>query len=160
MLNTLSILAVGATLASRASAVGNARVVNNCSFNVTAWSVGSDVSAPQTLSTGGSYGEPFALDPKTGGRALKITIDQDGLYTSKPQTVFAYSLQDNKVWYDLSDVFGDAFSGHTLVEASSDGNCPSIVWRNGIPPAGSQVKTCGAGANVTLTLCTEKLQKF
>ncbi|PNY22835.1 Uncharacterized protein TCAP_07054 [Tolypocladium capitatum] len=153
MLNSLSILAVGAALANLASAVGNARVANNCPFAVTAWSVGSAVSAPQTLGTGGSYSEPFQLDPTTGGRAIKITINPSGLYTGDPETIFAYSLQGSTVWYDLSDVFGDAFSGHTLVEASDNGKCPFIIWSNGIPPAGSQVKNCGAEANVTLTLC-------
>lgn len=154
MFNKLNILAVGAALANLASAIGNARVLNNCPFAVTAWSVGSDISGPYNLGTGGSYSEPFTLDPKTGGKAIKITVDPDGLYTGKPQTIFAYSLQDNTVWYDLSDTFGDAFSGYRLVEASSDGSCPSIDWSNGIPPAGSQVKNCGAGADVTLTLCS------
>ncbi|POR35426.1 Uncharacterized protein TPAR_04383 [Tolypocladium paradoxum] len=156
MLNTLSILTVGATLANLASALGNARVVNRCPFPVTAWSVGSDVSPPHTLSTGNVlYTEPFSVDPIAGGRAIKITREPDGLYTGKPQTIFAYNLQGDTVWYDLSDVFGDAFRGHKLVERSEDGNCPSIVWNDGIPPAGSQVKSCGAGADVTLTLCAE-----
>jgi len=123
MLNKLSLLAVGAALAQLTSAVGNARVKNNCPFAVTAWSVGSDISDPHTLSTG------------------------------KPQTIYAYNLDGNTVWYDLSDVFGDAFKGHKLKVASADPACPSIVWEDGVPPAGSQVKNCGSGADVTLTLC-------
>lgn len=153
MLNKLSLLAVGAALAQLTSAVGNARVKNNCPFAVTAWSVGSDISDPHTLSTGKSYGEPFSRDPKTGGRAIKVTIDPDGLWTGKPQTIYAYNLDGNTVWYDLSDVFGDAFKGHKLKVASADPACPSIVWEDGVPPAGSQVKNCGSGADVTLTLC-------
>ncbi|KAM4063008.1 blastomyces yeast-phase-specific protein [Hirsutella rhossiliensis] len=155
MVNSAYILAAGAAVAPLASAAGNARVVNNCSFSVTAWSVGSAVSPANTINSGGSYSERFTRDPKTGGRAIKITIEPDGLYTGKPQTVFAYNLDGNTIWYDLSDVFGDAFKGHKLVEASKNPDCGVITWKDGVPPAGSQVKTCNADADVTLTLCAK-----
>jgi hypothetical protein len=148
---TLTTLAMAAPFAS---AVGNARVVNKCPCQVTLWSVGGSISAPYTLAaSGGTYSEPFVRDPQTGGKALKVTIEPDGLFTGKPQTIFAYNLDGGQVWYDLSDVFGDAFAGKNIEEKSADGNCPAIVWGNGIPPAGSQVKVCGSGADVTLTLC-------
>ncbi|GAB0134276.1 hypothetical protein EsDP_00002655 [Epichloe bromicola] len=130
-------LCVGFAFAGAVSAIGNATVENNCAF-------------PK----GESYSERFARDPKAGGRALKITREADGLFTGKPQTVFAYNLRDDAVWYDLSDVFGDAFAGHKLVEGGADTSCPSIVWPEGTPPAGSQVKNCHHGADVTLTLCS------
>ncbi|KAG5920413.1 hypothetical protein E4U42_006204 [Claviceps africana] len=135
------------------SAVGNAVVLNNCTFPVTVWSVGSGVSPGATLQHGASYGEKFAQDPKTGGRALKVTRGANGLFSGEPQTVFAYTLKDAAVWYDLSDVFGDAFANFTLVVASADTACPAIVWPKGTPLAGSQVKNCGPEANVTLALC-------
>ena len=130
-----------------------ARVQNSCPFTVTLWSVGSDISSPSTIATGGSYAEDFERDPKSGGRALKITKEPDGLFTGKPQTIFAYTVDGTTVCYDLSDVFGDAFAGNKLVEKSADTTCLAIVWDNGVPPAGSQVKTCGSGADITLTLC-------
>ncbi|EQK98334.1 hypothetical protein G6O67_004192 [Ophiocordyceps sinensis] len=155
MVNTTMILAAAA-MAPLASAVGSARVVNNCPFAVTAWSVGSAVSPANRINGGGgTYSETFARDPKTGGRAIKMTLQPDGLTTGKPQTVFAYNLDGNTVWYDLSDVFGDAFAGHKLVEASKNPDCGVITWGNGVPPAGSQVKTCNADADVTLTLCAK-----
>ncbi|UNI18466.1 hypothetical protein JDV02_004734 [Purpureocillium takamizusanense] len=153
MFNKLSLLAVGAALAQLTSAVGYARVKNNCPFDVTAWSVGTDISPAHTLRHGESYGEPFTRDPKTGGRAIKVTIQPDGLWTGKPQTIYAYNLDGNTIWYDLSDVFGDAFTGHKIKLASSNKDCPAIVWEDGVPPAGSQVKNCGADWDVTLTLC-------
>ncbi|EOO00625.1 putative bys1 family protein [Phaeoacremonium minimum UCRPA7] len=153
MYSKLSIIAVAAGLAQLATAVGSARVVNKCSNSVTLWSVGSDVAGPYTLGTNGAYSEQFVVDPTTGGKALKITTTSDGLYTGAPQTIFSYSLDGDSVWYDLSDVFGDAFSGHKVVEASADTSCPAITWDNGTPPAGSQVKKCGSGSDVTLTLC-------
>jgi hypothetical protein len=135
-------------------AAGNAIVVNNCGFPAYLWSVGSSVSGPATLNpSGGSYSEPFSVDPTTGGRALKITTSSDGLYTGAPQTIYSYSLDGDNVWYDLSDVFGDAFAGNKLVEQSADASCGVIEWDSGVNPGGSQVKECGAGSDVTLTLC-------
>ncbi|PHH62851.1 hypothetical protein CDD81_6651 [Ophiocordyceps australis] len=150
----LTIFTIATALAGFSEAVGNARVVNNCGFPVTLWSVGSYISDPHTLSPrGGSYSEVFTADPRTGGRALKITRQPDGLYNGSPQTIYAYSLSGDRVFYDLSDVFGDAFAGNKLVEASTDRTCPVITWPNGTPPAGSQVKNCGANSDITLTLC-------
>ncbi|KZZ91729.1 Blastomyces -phase-specific protein [Moelleriella libera RCEF 2490] len=147
-------LTTAVALAGAVSGIGHAVVKNGCSFPVTVWSVGSQVSPAHTLHTGEFYSEQFAWDNKTGGRALKVTHDPDGLYTGEPQVIFAYSLKDEQVWYDLSSVFGDAFSGLKLVEGSADTSCPSIVWPQGTSPAGSQVKTCQNGANVTLSLCS------
>ncbi|KAK0727811.1 hypothetical protein B0T26DRAFT_672430 [Lasiosphaeria miniovina] len=153
MLNALTILALAAA-APLALAFGSARVVNKCSAPVTLWSVGQNIAGPFTLAAGtGSYGEEFTRDPVTGGKALKITKTTDGLYTGQPQTIFAYSLINDGVYYDLSDVFGDAFAGSKLVEASADASCPVISWPNGTPPAGSQVKVCTAEKDITLTLC-------
>ncbi|KJZ70875.1 hypothetical protein HIM_09740 [Hirsutella minnesotensis 3608] len=155
MVSPTFILAVGAAMAHAAAAVGKASVVNNCSFAVSAWSVGGDISPANRLQPGGTYSETFTRDPKTGGRAIKITVNPDGLFTGQPQTIFAYSLDGNGVWYDLSDTFGDAFKGYKLVEASSNPNCGAINWSDGVPPAGSQVKVCNADADVTLTLCAK-----
>ncbi|KAG5938537.1 hypothetical protein E4U53_007985 [Claviceps sorghi] len=153
MFGQTKVLSLALALATAVSAVGNAVVLNNCTFPVTVWSVGSDVSPGTTISRGASYAEKFAQDPKTGGRALKVTRGADGLFSGEPQTVFAYSLKGSAVWYDLSDVFGDAFVNFKLVVASADKSCPAIVWPKGTPLAGSQVKTCGQEANVTLALC-------
>lgn len=143
-------------LATTVSAVGNAVVRNNCNFEVTLWSVGSNVSDAHTIPSGhNTYVEQLTRDPKSGGRTLKITRERDGLFTNKPQTDFAYSLDGAKVWYDLSDVFGDPFAGNKMVVYSSDKNCPSIVWDKGTNPGGSQVKTCGSNNDITLSLCTQ-----
>ncbi|KJZ75281.1 hypothetical protein HIM_05207 [Hirsutella minnesotensis 3608] len=152
---SLNAIAASAALAGIASAVGSARVVNKCPFQVTTWSVGSTISNPTTLVTGGVYSEPFTQDPRSGGRAIKITIDRDGLYTGKPQTIFAYNLLDGRVWYDLTSVFGNALEGYRVVAKSRDVACEAIAWEDGISPAGSQVKNCQDRSDVTLTLCEQ-----
>ncbi|TWU73128.1 hypothetical protein ED733_001057 [Metarhizium rileyi] len=154
MLGQAKIVTLTVALAGAVSALGNAVVKNNCGFPVTLWSVGSQISNPNTLQSGQKYSEQFSRDPQTGGRALKITREPDGLFTGKPQTIFAYNLKDGAIWYDLSDVFGDAFAGNKLVVGSADTSCPSIVWSNGVPPAGSQVKNCRDSADVILKLCS------
>jgi hypothetical protein len=154
MFKQLSILALASSLATTVTAVGNARVVNHCDFEVTLWSVGSQISNAHTLHAhGGRYGEQFSRDPKTGGRALKVTRERDGLYTGKAQTIFAYTLDPDRVFYDLSDVFGDPFAGCKLTLVPSNGQCSSIVWEHGKPPGPSQTRDCGNDCDVTLTLC-------
>jgi hypothetical protein len=150
-----SLLAVAAlTAAPFVAAVGSANVVNYCGFDVTLWSVGGSISPASTLAAnGGTYSEQFRVDPQSGGIAIKLTLAPDGLFTSAPQTIFAYSLDGAQVWYDLSDVFGDAFAGQSLVEFSGDTSCPAIVWDNGVPPGGSQVKVCTSDQDVSLILC-------
>ncbi|KAK4114800.1 hypothetical protein N656DRAFT_704801 [Canariomyces notabilis] len=150
----LAVLALAAAAAPFASALGMARVVNKCPETVHVWSVGSEMAGPYALGTnGGFYAEEFRKDPRTGGKALKITRSADGLYNGSPQTIFAYNLDNDKVWYDLSDIFGDAFVGKKLVVESAEQSCPSIIWPTGVPPAGSQVKVCTSAKDVTLTLC-------
>lgn len=154
MMTKTAILGLLAVFSPLVAAVGKARVVNQCDFEATLWSVDSQIHGPHTLGAkGGSYAETFHRDAVTGGIAIKITQDPNGLYTGAPQLNFAYSLDGAKVFYDLSSVFGDAFAGHALVEKSADKTCPVIEWPQGTPPAGSQVKDCTAEKDVTLTLC-------
>lgn len=149
----LSLTTLALAAATSVQAVGTARVVNNCDVDVSVWSVGSAIDGPWRLAAhGGSYAEGFVKDPTTGGKALKITIPADGLYSGAPQTNFAYSLDGGNIWYDLSDVFGDPFAGRKLV-VSSAATCPSIVWPAGTSPGGSQTKVCGSDQDVVFTIC-------
>ncbi|CCC11894.1 putative clock-controlled gene 13 [Sordaria macrospora k-hell] len=152
----LATAAVSPALAATVpSTVGAAIVNNKCGFPVTLWSVGSTVSAPVALkASSGSYSEKFVKDPVTGGKALKITTTSDGLYTGAPELIFAYSLDGDNIWYDLSSVFGDALKGHKVrVEGKGTGSCGAIEWAQGTQPAGSQTKVCGSKGDVVLTLC-------
>ena len=148
-----TILASVAALAPMASAVGNAIVVNNCADPVYLWSVGSSVGPLQTIKSGGQYSELLHHDDVSGGISLKITTGPNGLYDGSPQTNFAYTLDGNNIWYDLSDVFGDAFSGDALVVTPSIHTCPNICWANGVSPSGSQTQVCSSSSNITLSLC-------
>ncbi len=150
----LSVALITLSLLGSALAVGSVRVYNICSRPVYIWSVGGSIGPKQTIRQGYSYNETFRRDPQSGGIALKITQVDDGLFKPEvPQTIFSYNLDNDKIWYDLSAVFGDGFVGRRLEIQPSDPACQSILWPEGRPPAGSQVKVCDSQANLTLTLC-------
>ena len=138
--------------------LGHAIVNNHCNFPIYIWSVGTTVEPVQTVLPNHSYSEEFRDDPNTGGIAVKISTDQDGLYTSAPQMVFSYNLSHSKnqganseqVWYNLSDVFGDPFAGYSVSLTPAE---PAIHWENGVPPAGSQVRVIASSADLVLSLC-------
>ncbi|KAG0161113.1 Fe-containing alcohol dehydrogenase, putative [Penicillium digitatum] len=138
--------------------LGHAIVHNNCKFPVYLWSVASTVLPERTLLPNDEYTEVFREDAETGGIAIKISTNRDGLYSSAPQMIFAYNLssdkerglRQDKVWYDLSDVFGDPFVGYPVSLTPSE---PLISWKDGVPPAGSQVRAVDASRDLVLSLC-------
>ncbi|KAJ5669527.1 Antigenic thaumatin-like protein [Penicillium macrosclerotiorum] len=132
------------------SRLGRAIIVNHCRTPIFVWSVGSLVRPVELVWPGGRFYEKFRHDTITGGIALKISTSRDGLYKSAPQTIFAYNLNEQEVWYDLSDVFGDPFTGHPVVLSPSE---PQIAWASGVPPSGSQVRVQAASTDLVLTLC-------
>ncbi|KAH6644273.1 Bys1 family protein [Boeremia exigua] len=120
-------------------AVGRATITNQCDHPIYLWSVGSHISNRTILPRDSTYGEIFHSDPMSGGIALKITPNANGLTTpNASQLIFAYNIDESFVWYDLSAVFGDGFTGSTLQIQSSDEQCDSITWHDGRTPAGSQ----------------------
>ncbi|KAJ5563096.1 hypothetical protein N7535_002459 [Penicillium sp. DV-2018c] len=151
-----AVIASVAALAPLASAVGNAIVTNHCDHPVYLWSVGGSVGPKQTIQAGASYTEKLHHDDASGGISLKITTVDDGLYNGSPQTNFAYTLDPGTVWYDLSDVFGDPFSGKTMVVRPSETTCSKICWSQGVNPGGSQTKSCTSNSSINLHLCAAK----
>ncbi|KAF9888647.1 hypothetical protein FE257_008405 [Aspergillus nanangensis] len=151
-LYTLALTPLALTNAMRlANTTGNAIVVNNCPHHIYLWSVASEVMPQTTIAPTGNYTETFRRDARTGGVSIKVSTAKDGLYNSKPLTVFAYNLEGTTVWYDLSDVFGDPFKGHRVTLGPE--NQDVIVWEDGVPPAGSQVRVHNAGDDLHLSLC-------
>lgn len=130
--------------------IGRAIIVNYCKIPIYIWSVGTVTSDPTTVLPGNGYHETFRHDHKVGGIAIKISTEENGLYNSAPLTIFAYNINGQNVWYDLSDVFGDPFKGYPVVLSPAE---PPIHWADGIPPAGSQVRVRDLSEDLVLTLC-------
>ncbi|KAL1956496.1 hypothetical protein VTO42DRAFT_7059 [Malbranchea cinnamomea] len=137
------------------SSVGKAIVKNQCEFPVHLWSVGSEIGPRQTLDDRtGSYEEDIHRDPVSAGIALKITLDENGLFNGSPQLIDAYTLDGNRVFYDLSSVFGNPFAGHRIVLDATEPGCRDTVWEQGIRTAGALSTTdCVASTDLVLTLC-------
>lgn len=132
---------------------GHAVVVNNCVKDIYLWSVGGSIGPRQVLSHGERYSEPIHVDPVSGGVAIKITRTPNGLFDGSPQMNYAYALDGDDVFYDLSDVFGDPFAGHPVSVVPRDAECPRICWADGVSPGGSQVHDCSSVKNIVLTTC-------
>ncbi|KAI2861568.1 hypothetical protein CBS147343_9079 [Aspergillus niger] len=160
---------------------GHAIILNTCAFPIYAWSVSSTVgpqitipAAPPSTSSSSNtnastkysnYTEPYHHDPQTGGVSIKLTTLRNGLYTGAPQTIFAYNFVEgqNQVWFDLSDVYGDPFKGRRVSvqvravqggEGGGGGWEESIVWEDGVPAGGSQVRVVGAERDLVVRLCS------
>ncbi|PKY08661.1 putative BYS1 domain protein [Aspergillus campestris IBT 28561] len=148
-----STLATTLGLTAQATALGRAVVHNNCAEPVYLWSVGGAVGPRQTLHPNEIYSESVRHDAASGGVSLKITRGPDGLWDGSAQTNFAYSLTGDRVWYDLSNVFGAPFEGDALSVNSDDPSCGNICWADGVNPGGNHVRDCSAEATEVLTLC-------
>lgn len=146
---TLSLLALPMAVLG----AGNAIVKNNCAKPIYLSSVGGSMGEEQKIAPGDAYSETLHRDPVSGGIAIKITTNEGGLYDGSPQMNFAYSLSGGRVWYDLSDVFGDPFKGNPVRVTADGGNCPGICWADGVMPGGSQVRDCKADADIVLSVC-------
>ncbi|KAH8704977.1 putative BYS1 domain protein, partial [Talaromyces proteolyticus] len=146
-MNFLLPFALTTLLPCLAHTLASAIVFNNCTdTTVYLWSVGSRIGDVQTIDTGKTYSEEFRHDSQTGGISLKITTVPDGIYTSSPETDYAYSLVDDNttVWYDISDVNGDPFANYTVALVPSSGACRGFVWENGVSPSGTHTASCSA----------------
>ncbi|CAI4213604.1 unnamed protein product [Parascedosporium putredinis] len=135
MRSLLTLAVVAISSAASVTALGSARVVNLCTKDVSLWSVGSQVSNPSRLKArGGSYSEKFSRDPVTGGRALKITIPTDGLWTGAPKPTLPSTLTVPRSESHLAD--------------RQDGWSPSPTIREALAMSHTTVpiKTAPAGA--------------
>lgn len=133
------------------SQLGSAVVVNNCTAPIYVWSVDSAVSPQITLEAHQNYSQTFHHDPSSGGVAIKVTTIQNGIYKHAPQAIFAYDLENDLVWFELSDVFGDPFAGKRIQIRPP---VPPIVWTRGLPSGGaSQVMTHNATQDLIVTFC-------
>jgi hypothetical protein len=102
--------------AAAPEALGHAIVTNNCADPIYVWSVGGSAGAQTTIKPQHAYTEPYRVDDQTGGVALKITTESNGLYSNAPQLILAYALdlQTQRLYYDLSEKFGSPFRGHDV----------------------------------------------
>jgi hypothetical protein len=92
-------------------AAAETTIHNKCPFSVFYASVASTTPATTTeLHPGGYIEEDEWFDGVTG-TALKITTTKNGMWVGMPVLNFAYTVNDEEVYYDLSTVNGYGLFG-------------------------------------------------
>lgn len=149
-------LALTAALTGLSQAVGRSKVTNNCDSSVYIWTVGSEMTGPDEIESGDTWAKDYWRDDVTGGIALKIAKEDDGVPAGDAHTIFSYTLDPDRIWYDLSNVFGDPFEGEEVV-LKGEGECPDIEWPEGVPTGGKsktlRTVDCGPDNDTNLYLC-------
>ncbi|KAK7185617.1 hypothetical protein DPSP01_007517 [Paraphaeosphaeria sporulosa] len=121
-----------------AANTGSSIVVNTSPDPFYLWVVPDATGAPIgnriTVVAGGAWTEPFHVgrfgnSNSTTGVAIKMSKSIEGLYTSAPLQILAYSLAGDRVWYNLDAVNGAPFQGQD-VRVTSEGS-ETIEWPNG-----------------------------
>ena len=161
-----SILISVALAASAFSSLGNAAVAavhNNCGAPMYLWSVGDVMSErveiPNKMTI---YNETYRARSNLGGISIKIS-GSDTL--SSNQTQFEYTIASSNVWYDISNVDGNALSNVDYVLEPSDPDCPVVhcaaqdmkckeVYNK--PDDDHATHACDINSDLTFTLCPEK----
>lgn len=152
MLQMVAVLAVAGLASAATIPTRYAQVYNMCKFDVSVFDVRETVGDEYRLKAGQIYTSPY---PKEGAptSAFKITRGADGLRKGEPQLDFSFAVGEGKVYYDLSETYGDAFKGFKVKVIANDDSCPKITWDNGTPPAGSHAGSCSADVAVVVGLC-------
>ncbi|RAO72016.1 uncharacterized protein BHQ10_008028 [Talaromyces amestolkiae] len=146
-------LALVGTILPLVHAIGNAIVTNYCQSTIYVWSVGSSTTDYQSVASNQSYTEQYRNDPVSGGITLKVTAVADGIYNGAPELDYGYNLDNDTVWYDISDVNGDPFAGSSVALVPSIGTCRSFIWADGISPSGINTAPCSSDGDLQLTFC-------
>ena len=153
MINTL-ITSVALLAASATAQVGRAIVVNNCGYDVSLTNVpssggGQNQIGPQSLADGGSYSQEYTQ--LSNGNGWSIKLAPAGSAASILQYEYTFH-NDGTIWYDLSAVNGDPFSGNWAL-SGSDGCSPNQAAYLYPTDDAHGEQSCPQGSSVTVTLC-------
>lgn len=156
-MHLLTLLLTTLPLLTPVLASGTASVKNNCDSTLYIWSVSSSVSGPNPIAPNTTYSEALHTDPQTGGIALKITTESNGLVTGSPHVNFAYTMNNNtnpqSVYYDLSTVFGNPFPADDMI-VREGGGCPPIYWNSSQTSPSSGTEACFRDyVTIELSIC-------
>lgn len=149
-----------ASLLPSAIAYGSASIDNKCSFPTYIWSTAEKPDEMITLQPGESYQEEYrARGDNAGGISIKMSANEQKDEVSQ----FEYTISDDdKVFYDLSNIDGYPFKEGGISIEPSDSSCPAITCSGGEPnckEAYNQpyddhaTKGCSVEADLHMTLC-------
>ena len=138
---------------------GSASIENKCSFPAYIWSTAESSDKMVTLKPGESYQEDYrSRKDNQGGVSIKMSDKEDKGEISQ----FEYTITDDQVFYDLSNIDGYPFKEGGISITPSDSSCPSISCDAGVancheaynqPYDDHATKGCAASADLHMTLC-------
>ena len=158
----LTLAAIVASIISGAAATGNAIVHNKCTKPMYLWSVGDSSSSQVALPDHTvAYHESYRSRKAGGGISIKVCNTPE---LTDNQTQFEYTLDTTKIWYDLSNINGNALNGVDYELKASDPDCPVVhcpatdakckavynVWNDD-----ASTHACSADSDLIFTLCPE-----
>ncbi|OCK79519.1 hypothetical protein K432DRAFT_65040 [Lepidopterella palustris CBS 459.81] len=126
-------------------------VVNHCPYDVYVSSVDSVAGPVESVPAGDYWYEDMHYDP-AAGVAIKVATEKDGLFNGSPVFIFAYSISpaEKLVWYSLSNIVGDPFSGYRVIlHSRKAGACPTLQW----PTDNGITRNCADTDDLILSLC-------
>lgn len=167
---TFGIAAVFATLASalpsgmvvrQATAdSGSVLITNTLNKDIYAWSVSQNVGPMQTIKAGGgTYSEKWQTNPNGGGISIKMSTTE----TRDSVLQFEYTLDSDKLYWDLSSIDMDAsseFVKNGFAAIPSDSSCSTATCEAGDSncaesyqhPDDVNTLSCSTDAQYVLTL--------
>ena len=160
-------IAMAALAIPAVQALGTAAVVNMCNFPAYVWSV-ADVASMMVVLPNQTIGyqEPYRNKVDGSGVSIKITPNYTpgGGIGGPNVTQFEYTLEaaTGQVWYDLSEVNGNAFQGIPVLLQPSDTTCQNVTCASSDskcleaynnPYDNFATHVCGAEADLFFMLC-------
>ena len=137
--------------------VGSAIVKNNCGFDIHLVSVSSTTGPEQIIRPGNSYSERFR--PSSSGAGTSLKIGRSNPLAGGSIIQFEYAISNTLVYYDLSAVNGDPFSGYYRSIDPAISTCARITCPanqnpcSALPGQHSATQSCSAGGNLVFNIC-------
>nr|POE65931.1 hypothetical protein CFP56_57621 [Quercus suber] len=149
------------TLATLAAVVvadrGSGNIINSCDYevnlnNVPAGGNGQEAYSTVLSANGGTYSQEWT-SLAVGGWSMKLNPTSNDVSVMQ----FEYSYSDanpNNLWFDLSYVNGNPFSGAWLISSSSD-DClvKQTAYNNPTDDANGMQSECTPDVSITVELC-------
>ncbi|KAK5175193.1 uncharacterized protein LTR77_000330 [Saxophila tyrrhenica] len=145
-----------AALFAAAQAIGDAIVVNKCSYDVymsnTPAMGGGYSNIDKTLSSGATYSQTYTELSNGNGWSIKLSKEENAFQTNILQYEYTFH-NDGTIWYDLSAVDGNPWDANWEITASKGCSPRQAAYRYATDDAYG-MQSCGDDATITVTLCS------
>lgn len=145
-----------AAFVALAQAVGDAIVVNSCSYTVhlsnTPAMGGGYSTIDKALAPGESYSQAYTELTNGNGWSLKLSKIAGAFSSNILQYEYTFH-NDGTIWYDLSEVNGNPWDGNWEITATDGCSPRQAAYRYATDDAYG-MQSCGDDATITVTVCS------